>query len=48
MTQPQARILVVDDERNIRRTLGMVLKTAGYQAERLHRGTRLPENRHVA
>jgi DNA-binding response OmpR family regulator len=33
MTQPQARILVVDDERNIRRTLGMVLETAGYQAD---------------
>jgi two-component system, OmpR family, alkaline phosphatase synthesis response regulator PhoP len=33
MTQPQARILVVDDERNIRRTLGMVLETAGYQVD---------------
>jgi two-component system, OmpR family, alkaline phosphatase synthesis response regulator PhoP len=33
MTQPQARILVVDDERNIRRTLGMVLETVGYQVE---------------
>jgi DNA-binding NtrC family response regulator len=33
MTQPQARILVVDDERNIRRHLGMVLETAGYQVE---------------
>lgn len=33
MTQPQARILVVDDERNIRRHLGMVLKTAGYQVD---------------
>src|SRR5262245_48668863 len=33
MTQPQARILVVDDERNIRRTLGMVLETAGYEVE---------------
>src|SRR6266851_10037192 len=33
MTQPQARILVVDDERNIRRTLAMVLETAGYQVE---------------
>jgi two-component system, OmpR family, alkaline phosphatase synthesis response regulator PhoP len=33
MTQPQARILVVDDERNIRRHLGMVLETAGYQVD---------------
>ncbi|HKA53078.1 MAG TPA: response regulator [Candidatus Binatia bacterium] len=33
MTQSHARILVVDDERNIRRTLGMVLETAGYQVE---------------
>ncbi|MBI3799095.1 MAG: response regulator [Deltaproteobacteria bacterium] len=33
MTQPQARILVVDVERNIRRTLGMVLETAGYQVD---------------
>ncbi len=33
MTQPQARILVVDDERNIRRNLSMVLETAGYQVE---------------
>lgn len=33
MTQPQAHILVVDDERNIRRHLGMVLETAGYQVD---------------
>jgi DNA-binding response OmpR family regulator len=33
MTQPHPRILVVDDERNIRRTLGMVLETAGYQVD---------------
>jgi len=33
MTQPQARILVVDDERNIRRTLGMVLETVGYEVD---------------
>jgi len=33
MTQSHARILVVDDERNIRRTLGMVLETAGYQVD---------------
>jgi len=33
MTQPQIHILVVDDERNIRRTMGMVLETAGYQVD---------------
>jgi two-component system, OmpR family, alkaline phosphatase synthesis response regulator PhoP len=33
MTQQPARILVVDDERNIRKNLGMVLETAGYQVE---------------
>ena len=33
MTQRQTRILVVDGERNIRRTLGMVLATAGYQVD---------------
>src|SRR5262245_33148963 len=38
MTQPQARILVVDDERNIRRTLGMVLETAGYQVDSASNG----------
>jgi DNA-binding response OmpR family regulator len=38
MTQPQARILVVDDERNIRRTLGMVLETAGHQVDRASDG----------
>jgi DNA-binding response OmpR family regulator len=38
MTQPQARILVVDDERNIRRNLSMVLETAGYQVDRASDG----------
>jgi len=38
MTQLQARILVVDDERNIRRTLGMVLETAGYQVDSASNG----------
>src|SRR5215510_13120598 len=38
MTQPQARILVVDDERNIRRTMGMVLETAGYEVESASNG----------
>jgi DNA-binding response OmpR family regulator len=38
MTQPRARILVVDDERNIRRTLGMVLETAGYQVDSVSDG----------
>jgi DNA-binding NtrC family response regulator len=33
MTQQPARILVVDDERNIRKNLGLVLETAGYQVE---------------
>jgi DNA-binding NtrC family response regulator len=30
MTEPKARILVADDERNIRKNLGMVLEAAGY------------------
>lgn len=30
MTKPQAQILVVDDERNIRKNLSLVLETAGY------------------
>lgn len=34
MTQSEARILVVDDERNIRNNLGMVLETAGYQVDK--------------
>jgi DNA-binding NtrC family response regulator len=33
MTKPQARILVVDDERNIRKNLGMVLEAAGYEVD---------------
>jgi len=33
MTQRPARILVVDDERNIRKHLGMVLEAAGYQVD---------------
>lgn len=33
MTQPQAHILVVDDERNIRRNLSMVLEATGYQVD---------------
>jgi len=33
MTQPQARILVVDDERNIRKNLSMMLEAAGYEVE---------------
>jgi DNA-binding NtrC family response regulator len=33
MTQQPARILVVDDERNIRKHLGMVLEAAGYQVD---------------
>jgi DNA-binding response OmpR family regulator len=33
MTHPQARILVVDDERNIRKTLRLVLEAVGYQVD---------------
>jgi two-component system response regulator PilR (NtrC family) len=33
MTKPPARILVVDDERNIRKNLGMVLEAAGYAVD---------------
>ncbi|MGH7966283.1 MAG: response regulator [Candidatus Binatia bacterium] len=33
MTQPQSRILVVDDERNIRKNLSMVLEAAGYEVD---------------
>jgi CheY-like chemotaxis protein len=33
MTETQPRILVVDDERNIRRNLTMVLEAAGYQVD---------------
>lgn len=33
MTKLQARILVVDDERNIRKNLAMVLEAAGYEVD---------------
>ncbi len=33
MTKPQARILVVDDERNIRKNFSMVLEAAGYEVD---------------
>jgi DNA-binding NtrC family response regulator len=33
MTQPQVHILVVDDERNTRKNLTMVLEAAGYKAD---------------
>jgi DNA-binding response OmpR family regulator len=33
MTKPQVRILVVDDERNIRKNLGMLLEAAGYEVD---------------
>jgi len=33
MTQSQVRILVVDDERNIRNNLGMVLEAEGYKVD---------------
>jgi DNA-binding NtrC family response regulator len=33
MTQPQARLLVVDDERNVRKNLRMVLEAAGYEVD---------------
>jgi DNA-binding NtrC family response regulator len=33
MTESKARILVADDERNIRKNLGMVLKAAGYEVD---------------
>ena len=33
MTTPQVRILVVDDERNIRKNLGMMLEAAGYAVD---------------
>lgn len=33
MTHPQARILVVDDERNIRKTLSIVLEAGGYTVD---------------
>ena len=33
MTESKSRILVADDERNIRKNLGMVLEAAGYQVD---------------
>ena len=33
MTQPPARLLVVDDERNIRKNLHMLLEAVGYQVD---------------
>src|SRR4051812_1799101 len=33
MTTPPARMLVVDDERNIRKHLAMVLEAAGYEVD---------------
>ena len=33
MTQPQVHILVVDDERNIRNNLSMVLEAVGYKVD---------------
>jgi DNA-binding NtrC family response regulator len=38
MTEPGARILVADDERNIRKNLAMVLESAGYQVNEARDG----------
>jgi DNA-binding NtrC family response regulator len=38
MTQSQVRILVVDDERNIRNNLGMVLEAEGYKVDTVGNG----------
>ena len=38
MTQSQVHILVVDDERNIRNNLGMVLETQGYKVDKASNG----------
>jgi DNA-binding NtrC family response regulator len=38
MNQPNARILVADDERNIRKNLAMVLESAGYQVDEARDG----------
>jgi len=38
MTQSQVHILVVDDERNIRNNLGMVLEAAGYKVDTASNG----------
>src|SRR5262245_30799160 len=38
MTQPHASILIVDDERNIRKHLQMLLEAEGYHVEVAHNG----------
>jgi DNA-binding response OmpR family regulator len=38
VTKPQIHILVVDDERNIRNSLGMVLEAEGYQVDTASNG----------
>ena len=38
MNQPQMHILVVDDERNIRNNLGMVLEAEGYKVDKASNG----------
>ena len=38
MTESRARILVADDERNIRKNLGMVLTAAGYEVDEARDG----------
>ena len=38
MTQSQVHILVVDDERNIRNNLGMVLEAEGYKVDTVSNG----------
>jgi DNA-binding NtrC family response regulator len=38
MTEPNTRILVADDERNIRKNLGMVLEAAGHQVDEARDG----------
>ena len=38
MTQSQVHILVVDDERNIRNNLGMVLEAEGYKVDKAGNG----------
>jgi DNA-binding NtrC family response regulator len=38
MTRSQVRIIVVDDERNIRNNLGMVLETEGYKVDTVSNG----------
>jgi CheY-like chemotaxis protein len=38
MSEPKPRMLVADDERNIRKNLGMVLETAGYAVDEAQDG----------